>query len=412
MRMKIVNLDPMGIRASVTGKINKPAVRKLYWTFEADGGNTPLELLGPKDRGGYLGCLAKICLPTDKNGECKHDFFHVSCAGLDKFKVKVGLKPDGSDAKVAEEFQVWRRVHLSIKYMKPEFVPDLGPVRAEYEKHGTVVLRVSPPGGERIAHVEKMPKQDWKNYKWAVTHAKQEARVLLVDKIRSENWAETVIPNAQMNATIGDADLGMRSPNFVWDEGGEFCRVQMTGAGFDVDVTQFAKRVGDREIRMEFPANAPYTLALKEEFKKGPVTLKINVKFGKYPNGFAIEKEGFIVIANRGRTGGPKPAGPRQGTMIHEMGHGFGLVRPAYDQYAVADGKPVASPPPNSLYYDRGSGGHCSHGAGGSKPNFKKGQCVMFHEGHAGRPHAFCPECAKIVKRANLTADRMPWPSK
>ncbi|MBI5167875.1 MAG: hypothetical protein HZA61_00160 [Candidatus Eisenbacteria bacterium] len=411
MTKKIVNLGPNDIRANVTAKINKKAVRKLYWTFEADGGNTPLELLGRFDRAGYLGCLDKICLPTDKDGECKHDYFHLSCAGLDKFKVKVSLKPDGSGATVADEFEVWRQIHVSMKYMDSAFVPDLGPVKSEYAKHGTIVQRVTPPGGEKIAHIEKMPKKDWKKYRWAVTKSKQEARVLLVDKIRSETWAETVVPNTQMNATIGDADLAMRSPNFVWDEGGEFCRAKMTGAGFDVDVTQFAKRVGDREIRLEFPEHAPYTQALKDEFKKGPVTLKINVRFGKYPNGFAIESEGFIVIANRGRTGGPKPVGPRQGTMIHEMGHGFGLVRPAYDHYEVADAKPVASPPPNNLYYDRGSGGHCRHGAGGTAPNYKKGQCVMFHEGHSARPHTFCPECAKIVKRANLAAARMPWPS-
>ena len=94
--------------------------------------------------------------------------------------------------------------------------------------------------------------KDWKSYKWPVTHSKQEARPA-GGQDPLENWAETVIPNTQPNATIGDADLAMRSPNFVWDEGGEFCRAQLTGAGFDVDVTQFAKRIGDREIRLEFP---------------------------------------------------------------------------------------------------------------------------------------------------------------
>ena len=96
--------------------------------------------------------------------------------------------------------------------------------------------------------------------------------------------------------------------------------------------------------------------------------------------------------------------------MIHEMGHGFGSCVPRTTT-EVADGKPVASPPPNNLYYDRGSAGTAAT-ARAEAPELQEGQCVMFHEGTPARPHAFCPECAKIVKRANLTAtDRMPWPS-
>lgn len=410
-RKKLVNLKWKDRYAKCTAKINKPAVRKLYWTFEPDGGNTALTRLGSMNRAGFFGCLQKMVLTTDKSGKCEHAHFRLSCAGLDKFKVKVSLKPDGSGAKVTDEFEVWRRIHISIKYMKPEFVPDLGPVKAEYEKHGTIVMRTAPAGAERVPHVEKSSTASCNAHRWKVSKPNLEARVLFVDKIRSDQRAETVVVTGAVNVKVKSGQLGLKTPWFLWEDDPEFARATVTGKGIGVyDITQYLVREGDRVFRTEIPDAAPMASVLEEALKRGQLTFKFDVRYAKYPNGFAYEKDAFIVIAHRNRGSQARGVAGKQGTIVHEMGHGFGLVRPKFQEYDATTGAPKGSRTVNSTYYDRGSGGHCSTGASGTKPDYENGSCVMFHAGHDARPQAFCPVCAKTVKAANLDPSQMPWP--
>ena len=69
--------------------------------------------------------------------------FRVSVSGFDKFKIYVATKRDAADKTYAsEEHQVWRKIFLSVSYMKAGLffgksfeLSDLAPVITEYEKY-------------------------------------------------------------------------------------------------------------------------------------------------------------------------------------------------------------------------------------------------------------------------------------
>lgn len=413
MTKMIVNLSSIGRVANCKAEINKKAVRKLYWTFEPDGGdNTPMSLLARDDRAGFMGGSTQVSTYTNKDGVSEHKAFRVSCAGKDKFKVSVSLKPDGSGKQTAESFEVWRQIYVSFKYMDAAIMPDLGPLQREYKKHGTVVKKISPPGGEKIKHTEKISEDACMRLKWAVTKAKQEARILLVDKVLSEEWVRSVFTSRSLKVRVRDGAQARPNPYFLWDDAPKFAVGTVRGTGTSLyDITPFLVREDDRTFKLEIPSTAAMYTVLEEAAKKGPLEYSFNVRFGVYPNGFADEAQGFIVIATRLRTGGPRPVAGRVMTMIHELGHGFGLVRPTYQEYNDHTAKPYPAPTKNPKYFDVGSGGHCSTGATISGNNYSGGTCVMFYSSHAGRKPEFCPTCAKLVKAANLAAARMPWPS-
>jgi hypothetical protein len=178
------------------------------------------------------------------------------------------------------------------------------------------------------------------------------------------------------------------------------------------DLTPHLTRTGDREIRVAIPDGTPIATALEEAAGRGKLVYKFKVWFAEVLNGFASSATGRILIANRGSSDDSRPLAPRQGTVIHEMGHGLGMVPANVQEYNEFNGNPIKSGlKKNPTQYQNG-GGHCSTSAGGSDPNFRSGTCVMFHYGHDARTLEFCPSCAPIVKRLNLNRGGMRWPAK
>jgi len=415
MKKYIINLrdEDRSIHSKAT--INKKAVRRLYWFIEGEGGNTPLKYVPAKDRAGFgeAGSL-KFSMNTDKNGVCEHDEFRTSVCGLDKFKVSVSLKKDGSGKKTNEEYEVWRRVYFSVRYMDSKFLMPLGPVHDEYHKHGIWPKEIAPGGGSAKVKYQEVITKDTEPDALIqpVTEHKLEGRVLLVDRIWLAYFREFTVVSKGRYIRLNAAKFASKveSSWMLWDSRrpGK-CSVGGVGIG-NYDATPYMERTGDLELTVNVPDGTPAATALDEAAKRGKLKWKFRVWFIEVLNGFAWSQTGKIVIANRTLGSASRPLSPRQGTVIHEMGHGLGMVPVDIQEYNEFNGNKIKSGLKTNPTWYKNGGGHCKTAAGGHYPDYIDGTCVMFHYGHSKRTLNFCSSCAPIVKRLNLNRSDMKWP--
>lgn len=398
MKKLVVNLDETGRNVESEGQITKPVVWKTYWFFEPVGSdNSPLGFVPKADRAGFgPNSASRIMRLTDSSGVCKHREFHLSVCGKDKYKVMFGVKRDGSDKIEAETYEVWRRVYFSVRYMRTKFLFDFSAIDTEYRKHGIWPVKIDPAGGARVPHTRILEtRQAGFDLGPAVTEPHLEARFVLVDRMWISEWQTYTIRTGQLSKTI-------TFPHDVWPEG-EFIRGVIEG----VDVTTLATRSG-KTVTLNIGSNAALATRVQTRKVEGSITVKLRQKVlnGSTEPG----PTGRIVISSR--TGiGPelRDVGPRQITMIHEMGHGLKMVVDQIQGYNEYNGNPIASQLiPNPTYYSNG-GGHCHTAASGTSPNYKNGSCVIFHAENPNRQSAFCGSCAPIIKRTNMNRDDMPW---
>jgi hypothetical protein len=415
MEKLIVNLASKDRTVHSKAELDKKEKVRLYWFLEPGPNNTPLKWVKSKDRGGFGEAgMMKFSMNTDSKGVCEHDDFRLSACGLDTFKVSVGSKKDGSDKKTNKEYEVWRRVYLSVRYMKPEFILPLDALHTEYRKHGIWPKEISPGGGSaKVAYKEVITKDtEPDSMMQPVTEKKLEGRVLLVDRIWLASFRQFTVQSNGRNIKF-DVSGFVSDPQpgwMLWDNAKPgTCAAGGVGIG-TYDVTPHMTRTGDLELAVKVPDGTPAATALDEAKTRGKLSWTFKVWFIEILNGFAYEKDGTIVIANRTRGAAPRPLAPRQGTVIHEVGHGLGMVPEKIQEYNEFNGNPIKSGlKKNPTQYQNG-GGHCNTAAGGSDPNFTSGTCVMFHYGHNSRTLQFCPSCAPIVKRRNLNRADMKWP--
>lgn len=421
MKKYIINLRPDERVIHSKAELNKKAVRKLYWFLEPGPDNAPLKFVPAKDRGGFGSAgMMKFAKNTDANGVCEHDEFRMSACGLDRFKVSVGLKKDGSDKRTDDEYEVWRRVFFSVRHMDAKFLFTFTPLHDEYRKHGVWPEQVAAGGGSaKVAYKEVVQSYE-KGYAYVqpVTEDRLEARLVLVDRIWLAYKREFIVRTKHRTFRVSsfpqtsNPDTTVNSNWIVWP-GSAFGKGSVGGVGIGVyDFTPHLQRTGDRELRVAIPDGTPMATALDEAAGRGKLVYKFTVWFAKVLNGFAQSSTGRIVIANRTRGNASRPLAPRQGTAIHEMGHGLGMVPAKIQEYNEYNGNPIKTGlKKNPTQYMNG-GGHCNTAAGGSDPNFTDGTCVMFHYGHDGRSLQFCPSCAPLLKRKNLQREDMLWPAR
>ena len=415
MKKLIINLKSVHRTVHSKAELDKKTKIRLYWFLEPGGKNTPLKFVPAKDRGGFGSSgVMKFAKNTDANGVCEHDEFRLSACGLDTFKVSVGSKKDGSDKKTNEEYEVWRRVYFSVRHMKPEFLFTFGPLHDEYHKHGIWPEQIAAGGGSAKVKYEEVITEyaDAEALLQPVTEHKLEGRVVLADRIWIKFYREFTVDTKLLYFKIDTSKWAsdLKSSWVLWlnDQPGTGS-VGGVGIG-SYDFTPHMKRTGDLEITVTIPSGTPIHTALNEAKDRGNLNYKFKVWFVKVLNGYANSDTGRIVIAYRTRTATPRALAPRQGTVIHEMGHGLGMVPAKIQEYNDFNGNPIKSGlKKNPTQYQNG-GGHCSTAAGGSSPDFTDGTCVMFHYGHDGRGLAFCGSCAPILKRLNMNRDDMAWP--
>jgi len=416
MKKLIINLHSKHRTVHSKAELNKKARRRLYWFIVPDGGNTPLKFVPAKDRAGFgeAGSL-KFSMNTNDQGVCEHDEFNLSVCGLDKFKVAVGLKEDGSDKQTNEEYEVWRQVYFSVRYMDPKFLFTFAPLHSEYQKHGIWPEQVAAGGGSAKVKYQQVITE----YNQAdallqpVTKHKLEGRVLLVDRIWIAFYREFTVKSKLRSFRISAEKWvsDAKSSWILWPTD-QFGTGSVGGAGIaNYDFTPHMKRTGDTRIEVDIPDGTPMATALDEAKERGVLNYKFKVWFVKVLNGYANSDTGRICIAYRTRGSQPRAVSPRQGTVIHEMGHGLGMVPPQIQEYNEFNGNPIKTGlKKNPTQYQNG-GGHCRTGfTGGSDPDYIDGTCVMFHYGHDGRSLAFCGDCAPILKRLNMNKDDMQWP--
>lgn len=409
MKKLITNLRKEHRDVKCEAKINKQKVRPLYWFFEADGGNSPLKYIKRSNRAGFnsnSSSRGKSNTGPDGKGSI---LFRLSVCGLDKFKVKVGLKRDGSDKTDNEQYEVWRRLYYSASYMKGTQFSAFGPVKAEYKKHGVEFKDV--PGKEgKYKHVCEKNK-DMKLLLGMIPKVSKphlEARLLFVDRLwREEFQSKTKFLGGAKSATL-------KFKHYVWAVG-DFIEGTVSGPHIgSLDIKPFAKRSGMNVI-LNFSSIPRIAAAAPGSKLADTYTIDVKVRLAHILNGFAKE-DGRIVIARRGIKKTGRPDKDVQGTIVHEVGHAFGLVPAKVQEYNEFNGNPIpaANNPFPTHYYLNPNGDHCSTGASGTKPNFEKGTCVMFHYSHNGRGVTFCGNCGPVVTRANVTAydaDGIKWPA-
>jgi hypothetical protein len=422
MKKYLVNMKDEHRTIHSRVELDKKQKVKLYWFCDpVDGDNSPLKFVKAQDRAGFgeSGAL-KFSMNTDKNGVCEHDEFKLSACGKDKYKVSVGIKSDGSDKKTAEEYEVWRRVFFSVRYMDAKFLLSFDPVHAEYKKHGIWPEQIAPAGGSaKVAYHDAITSYEMGyTLVQAVTESRLEARIVLVDRIWLAHKREFIVKTKHRRFRVntfpqtGDEATSVDPGWMLWT-GSKFGTGTVGGVGIgNYDFTPHLTRLGDRELRVAIPDGTPMATALDEAAGRGKLVYKFTVWFADVLNGFANSATGRILIANRGSGSSSRPLAPRQGTVIHEMGHGLGMVPAKIQEYNEFNGNPIKSGlKKNPTQYQNG-GGHCNTNAGGSDPNFTSGSCVMFHYGHNARTLEFCPSCAPIVKRLNMNRSGMRWPEK
>jgi len=415
MKKLIINLEGKHRTVHSKAELNKKARRKLYWFLEPGGSNAKLGLVPAKDRAGFGSAgTKKYAKNTDANGVCEHDEFRLSACGLDTFKVAVGLKPDGSDKQTNEEYEVWRQVYFSVRYMDAKFLFTFAPLHSEYHKHGIWPEQVAAGGGSaKVKYQSVITEYDEAEaLVQPVTQPHLEGRVVLVDRIWIKFFREFTVKTKKRFFRIDAASFAsnVNSAWRLWPESKPGSGT-VGGAGIgSYDLTPHMTRTGNTEITVNVPDGTPAATALDEAKDRGDLNYNFKVWFVKVLNGYANSDTGRIVIANRTIGNIPRQIAPRQGTVIHEMGHGLGMVPAKIQEYNEYNGNPIKTGlKKNPTQYMNG-GGHCNTAAGGSDPDFTNGTCVMFHYGHDARSLQFCGSCAPLLKRRNLNRDDMEWP--
>ena len=415
MKKLIINLLSAHRTVHSKAELDKKTKIRLYWFLEPGGSNTPLKFVPAADRGGFGNSGAmKFSMNTDENGVCEHDQFRLSACGMDTFKVSVGSKKDGSDKKTNEDYEVWRKVYFSVRHMKPEFLFTFAPLHSEYQKHGIWPEQIAAGGGSaKVKYQEVITEYaEAEALLQPVTQHQLEGRVVLVDRIWIKFFREFTVNTTKLSFRVDASAFAsdVKSSWVLWlnDKPGTGS-VGGTGIG-SYDFTPHMKRTGDTELTVTIPSGTPIHTALNEAKDRGKLNYKFKVWFIKVLNGYANSDTGRIVIAYRTRDQAPRGIAPRQGTVIHEMGHGLGMVPAKIQEYNDFNGNPIKSGlKKNPTQYQNG-GGHCNTAAGGSDPDFTDGTCVMFHYGHDGRGLTFCGSCAPILKRLNMNRSDMAWP--
>lgn len=415
MKKLIINLEDGHRTVHSKAELNKKAKRKLYWFLEPGGSNAPLKYVPAKDRAGFgTAGVSKFAVNSNSDGVCEHDEFRLSVCGLDTYKVSVGLKPDGSDKRTNEEYEVWRRIFFSVRHMDAKFLITFTPLHDEYRKHGIWPEQVAAGGGPaKVKYQEVITEYEQAEaLVQPVTEHHLEGRVVLVDRIWIKFFREfsvkTKLRYFQFDAAKFAADVKSAWRLWPTDKPGT-----ATAGGVGIgsyDLTPHMKRTGRTTITVNVPNGTPMATALDEAKGRGDLNYHFKVWFVKVLNGYANSDSGRIVIANRTLGSASRELAPRQGTVIHEMGHGLGMVPAQIQEYNEYNGNPIATGlKKNPTQYMNG-GGHCSTAASGSSPDFEDGTCVMFHAGHDARSLQFCGSCAPIVKRLNLNRKDMAWP--
>lgn len=150
---------------------------------------------------------------------------------------------------------------------------------------------------------------------------------------------------------------------------------------------------------------------------QGILKIEVNVNIASgWINGFSWSPNGVDLIACAKRTQWEDmPANTIEYTWNHEVGHRFGMV--AFGDKTAISGHNKLPDGPSTLYGEnRGvndkthAGPHCEKGATfNSATEVWSGapSCVMFGANGIGAAHApkeYCPECAKIVRKLDLSA--------
>lgn len=183
--------------------------------------------------------------------------------------------------------------------------------------------------------------------------------------------------------------------------------------------------IGDFELPVEPCAEITFKPS-KEMLKQKRLTIKVTVRsFSGGINGFSsgAQAEGSLIASARmGLTAARSTADMNQ-TLVHELGHKMNMT--TGPEPPAAPLPPGTAAPANLNYYlfldasplnyvARGHmGNHCYHDAipeaGGPaatalQPDFGiyEGSCVMFGSQNKRSTTAFCPDCAKRMKKANL----------
>ena len=377
----------------------------------------------------------------------------LPAAGGVKYKISAKYKK-----KVVESEKVlktWRRIYYQPIKMSGVTIPALGAVTSEYEKSFIKLKEVGGTG--TITYKKNVRSEDWtggrialfKEAKKAYTVRDFEPNVVAivwVEMIASRQEVEidvTQTPEFKLGARLfswGPTTLNYEIPGnrCVWwdlepkddaanggrgmwlisgscsfiDNSGVVHRIPDANVSIDT-----AKRIsglgGYTTLKIEVPANVKNFFSSN----KGKLSIKLRCVRG-FSNGYEDPEANVVVVAKSGWFT-PRDVAGRAQTLIHELGHKFGMV---------AEGVGRDPDPPATLYggFRRApipdqkghQGPHCSEGvtyvtvAPGRKEWQGNPACVMFGSGWASRPNSYCGKCTPIVRKLDCEGSGHPSLSK
>ncbi len=202
-------------------------------------------------------------------------------------------------------------------------------------------------------------------------------------------------------------------------------RVQTKNAKGEVKSDWPAPTAADFETGAE-PTSTVAFKPTAEMLKEAELTIEAEVlTYAGGINGFSSgnQGQGALVAIARSHFHQLRDAAEMNQTIVHELGHKINFTTgPEPPSAPLAPGATAPANLSKFLYLDaspfhyvaRGhNGGHCFYDAvpdaGGPAapalvPSFSQygGKCVMFGAGHTRRSIAFCPDCAKRIKKADL----------
>lgn len=377
---------------------------------------------GIKEGFGSAGGAVTATSTTDADGWTSTVKFYLSQYAGDQFEIFAQLA-DGGTEKSVGKYEVWRKFWYQVTRTATHVVPAptksvsayakicadmLGSPEAKFTKADAPASTFYPGwmvrtgGGNSDESVIGGHNRDEFYKKFNPELGKPVKGHLIIchhqwDPIGTSDLVTaqvTTNPSHEITVDLKAWNAGLVKPalkgNLV--EFGRWKRGTDGGDLTDADILIEKGRGDLNRIKVRLPAGAP-------DPKKGPVTVKLKLNYGKYYAGESNAHQMLIVY--RG-----DDAAFHQ-VVSHEFGHGFGQIpRP---------GKEIAPLTKHGKQYDNAYGGvgsHCSTDATKvadsettSGKRWKNGTCIMFHQVNpSGCKQVFCAACEPHLRLQDMSA--------
>lgn len=370
-----------GRKITVQAKLDKKVEGvEVFWTIEPDSENYKFEPSNNSKNGGFSPGRYKLKNFTDIDGASSVEFNLSTYAG-DKFTISASLNDKSAEKILEETFEVWKRLWYQVSYLKKYKSTNFTISEKSY-KENFIELKLS----EKIEFAKPDNKKaaignfNFKKYKkiYKGTKKPYEAHVILVDE-QYDRYSQT--DTYRSSTTSGIFKCELEDNETIWNLDSKPWFVSGNWNLTAADGTTRNGSISKANVKKKTAKKISFNLKTSVGKMKAGDKLDLSIKYlyssgpfagdGTYPphNLIAMKGNGNSFIND---------------TVVHEIGHGIGMVDSAVSTHYELDGD------------------HCHEGATKVDTDWVGGKCVMFENGVNDGKSLFCEKCKPFVDMSEV----------